>query len=284
LKHPQYTTQKILALYSGGSGCPKECKAFFIFIIMYVYLIKCSIYYKIGFSKNPQNRLKTIKTHNPFDVKLFATLKTDNYLSVEKNLHNLFANKNSKREWFELNEDDLISLKIDYGFNFLIPINSIKNNEVKNITVLNEIKEFRIDNSKIDYVKEYFEQLFDCEIQNIKELKRVCLKFDLDIIKNSIDSLYNQENNANTSYGLLYKVCSNILQIKENPSKHVVKIIKAIMYKQYNSILNKEDLEYLEDNYISDLDHEDVIKTLNSKKFYLNENDFWYFICKNYIL
>lgn len=250
---------------------------------MYVYLIKCSIYYKIGFSKNPKSRLNTVKTHNPFDVKLFATLKTDNYLEIEKRLHQLFINKNSNREWFELNEDDLTKLKIDYGFNFLIPINSVKNNEVKNTSVLNEIKEFRIDNNKIDYIKEYFEQLFDCTITNLKEVKRVCLKFDLNIIKNAIDSLYNQNNDAKTSYDLLYKVCSNIFEIKENPSKHVVKIIKAIMYKQYNCILNSEDIEYLEENYIIDQNHEEVIKTLNSKKFYLNEDEFWSFVSNNYI-
>ena len=39
---------------------------------MYIYIIKCSIYYKIGFSKNPKTRLKTIKTHNPLDVLLIA--------------------------------------------------------------------------------------------------------------------------------------------------------------------------------------------------------------------
>src|SRR5690606_7065238 len=147
------------------------------------YLIKSSIYFKIGYSKNPENRLRTIKTHNPFDVVLFATLKTDKYLETEKELHNLFSNKNSKRAWFELHEEDLLTLKINYGFNFLLPINSIKNNDVKNSHILNEIKEVRIDNNKIDYFVSYFEDLFCCTINDLKSIKRCCNKFDTEIIK-----------------------------------------------------------------------------------------------------
>ena len=251
---------------------------------MYIYLIKCSIYYKIGFSKNPKNRLKTVKTHNPLDVVLFATLKTDDYLFLEKKLHSLFANKNSNREWFELNEDDLIILKIDYGFNFLIPINSIKNNNIKNKTVLNEIKEVRIDNSKIDYFISYFENLFSCNIVDKKTIKRCCNKFETLVIKESIDSLYNQGNEASKSYEILYKVCSNIEESKLNPEKYFCKIVKAILYKQYRTTMSNNDIEYIEGNFNTSVDINEAVKTLNSKKFYLDEDEFWTLITSKYII
>lgn len=250
---------------------------------MYVYLIKCSIYYKIGYSKNPKNRLKTVKTHNPLDVKLFATLKTDNYLALEKELHNLFSNKNSRREWFELHEEDLLCLKIDYGFNFLIPINSIKDSEIKNKHVLNEIKEIRIDNSKIDYFKSYFEELFSCIIKDNNTIKRCCSKFDTDIIKESIDSLYSQGNNGSKSYNLLYKVCVNIKESRDNPGAYFSKVVKAVLYKQYNYIMSVSEMDYLSENFLKENDVNEAIKTINSRKFYLDVSEFWDLIYSKYV-
>jgi len=250
---------------------------------MYIYLIKCSVYYKIGFSKNPKNRLKTVKTHNPLDVVLFATLKTDRHLDLERELHELFSNKNSKREWFELNEDDLTYLKIEYGFNFLIPINSIKNNDVKNDYLLSEVKEVRIDNNKIDYFTSYFEQIFDVNINNKKIIKVCCLNHSTDIIKKAIDSLYTQDMDSNKAYNLLPKVCLNLKESKEYPSKYLTKIIKAIFYKRYNTVINQEDVYYLEERFNKGLDINEVVKELNTKKFYLNEDDFWSFIIDKYI-
>ena len=251
---------------------------------MYIYVMKCSIFYKVGFSKNPKNRLKTVKTHNPLDVKIFATLKTDNHLELEKELHNLFANKKSRGEWFELNEDDLLMLKIDYGFNFIIPINSIKNNELKNSHVLNEIKEIRIDNSKIDYLNNYFDELFCCKIADLKQLRKCSIKFHTSIIKESIDSLYGQDMNGQKAYDLLFKVCSNVLEVKENPSLYVAKIVKAIMYKHYNQILDADDLVFIENNYDTDINANATVKTLNTKKFYMNKYEFMNFVFDNLTL
>lgn len=250
---------------------------------MYVYLIKSSIYYKIGFSKNPNSRLKTIKTHNPFEVVLLATLKTDNYLQIEKELHGYFSNKNSKREWFELNEDDLIHLKVHYGFSFKIPINNIDNNTSVNSYILDEVKSIRIDNTKIDYFVSYFEDLFNCNIQDKKNIKRCCNKFDSDIIKKAIDDLYNQDNDEDYAYNILYKVCGNIKQSMINPELYFVKVVKAIFYKQYSINLSDDEIKYLEQNYNKSLDVNDVIKTINSKKFYMDENEFWKYIADNYM-
>src|SRR5690606_36565286 len=229
-----------------------------------------------------KNRLATIKTHNPLDVKLFATLRTDDFLNIEKELHTLFSNKNSKREWFELHEEDLINLKINYGFNFLIPINSIKDTVIKNKHILDEIKEVRIDNSKIDHFVSYFEQLFDCKINDIKEIKRCCLKYDSELIKETIDSLFNQGTDTSTAYSLIYKVCGNIVESKDAPEKYFTKILKAIYYKHYQNALTAPDIEYLEEGYDRSLDINKVVKTLNSKKFYLNQNEYWSFINDNF--
>src|SRR5690606_34101640 len=152
-------------------------------------------------------------------------------------------NKNSRREWFELHEEDLINLKINYGFNFLIPINSIRNTKIENEHILNEIKEIRIDNSKIDYFKSYFEQIFNCTINDATQIKRCCNKFSTEIIKESIDNLFDQSNTSQNAYNLLYKVCSNILESKENPGKYFAKVVKAIIHKQYHRSPTEDDID-----------------------------------------
>lgn len=247
--------------------------------------MKCSIYYKIGFSKNPNNRLRTVKTHNPLDVFLIAKLKTDNYAILEKELHKKFINKNSRREWFELNEDDLLSLKIDYGFSFSKSISNIIIDSGLNKKSLNEVKNIRIDNNKIDYLSNYFESLYDVTIHDLRPLKKCCIKYDSDIIRKAIDSLYGQDLEPSNAYRLLSKVCSNIVDIAKDPTSHVLKIINAIMYKQYHrSSLSNDEVEEFIAGYDISLDHEDVVKTLNTKKFYLKKYDFVRFVFDRFII
>lgn len=67
-----------------------------------VYLLGCGDYYKIGYSKNMQSRLSSIRTSNPFEVELLATFEcTDGrYLDLEKLLHEKFKDSKHKLEWF----------------------------------------------------------------------------------------------------------------------------------------------------------------------------------------
>lgn len=249
---------------------------------MYVYVIKCSIYYKVGFSKNPSNRLRTVKTHNPLPVSLLATLKTSEYLSVEKELHGVFSDKNSNREWFELNEDDLIMLKTDYGFTFKKPINSIFNKKEQDYS-FEDIKKVRVDNNKISYFRHYFEDLFCVCINDLRELKKCCLNHDIETIKESMDSLYSQSMEPNKAYNLINKVCENKKESIEYPSRYVAKVVKAIFYKTYGSVLTDHMNSTIERNLLSFLNIDDVIKDLNTKKFYKDEDEFWDYLCLTYL-
>lgn len=73
-------------------------------IAYYVYLIYSENRLKIGFSKNPKNRLKSIKTENP-KAYIMYTIKvneaTENAARVyEKKLHTKFAHLRIGGEWF----------------------------------------------------------------------------------------------------------------------------------------------------------------------------------------
>jgi hypothetical protein len=63
---------------------------------------------KIGFSKNPYNRERTLQSKDP-NVFLLAAWKAPK--SVEKQLHKKFDRKRIRGEWFSLSIDDLISIK-----------------------------------------------------------------------------------------------------------------------------------------------------------------------------
>ena len=70
---------------------------------------------------------------------------------------------------------------------------------------MNEVKEIRIDNTKIDYVISYFEDAFWCSIvHSKKEFKRCCSKFDISIIKKAIDSLLEQDYDAKKAINILF--------------------------------------------------------------------------------
>jgi hypothetical protein len=74
----------------------------------YVYLLQSPTKaYKIGRSKNPENRLKTFSVKLPFEVEYIALIKTNDMVGLERQLHQRFADKRVNGEWFELSSEDV---------------------------------------------------------------------------------------------------------------------------------------------------------------------------------
>ncbi|WP_422004855.1 GIY-YIG nuclease family protein [Roseivirga pacifica] len=78
----------------------------------FVYLMKegSTVFFKIGFSQNPEFREKTLQSQKP-DITLIETWKGDRKL--ETKLHKKFAEKRLRGEWFDLSESDIATL---YGY------------------------------------------------------------------------------------------------------------------------------------------------------------------------
>lgn len=74
--------------------------------------------YKIGMTKNLSNRLSTFKCGNCF-IEFIMTKYTNNPSFLEKKLHTIFKNRNFKREWYKLDDDDF-ELLSEFGFNYCI--------------------------------------------------------------------------------------------------------------------------------------------------------------------
>jgi len=242
---------------------------------MYVYIMKCANYYKIGHSKNPDSRRSTIQTHNPLDVKICALLKTQDFLETEKNLHSYFSTKKSRGEWFELEESDLITLKVDFGFEFKIKIGLISKSSFDNSKEQSETKKFRLNNLDLENAILHFENLFNCNIVELKKIKTACIKYDINIVMNSILNLFNRDYEPNEAYNKLLSFCKYEQEKINNPVSYLSGIIRSIYNKHYEVTLNEQNLINLENrlNGIENVD--DFLKTINSKKFYLDFQEFW---------
>lgn len=73
--------------------------------------------YKVGISKNPKKRLKTLQTGHPKHLVLHAVKETDSSKAklLETIIHNNISNYKTKGEWFDVNLSKLL-LEIDYAF------------------------------------------------------------------------------------------------------------------------------------------------------------------------
>lgn len=78
----------------------------------YVYLIKApNDRYKIGITKRPEQRLATFQTMMPFEVFYIHLIPTNHRNRLENELHQQFAGKRYKGEWFNLSPDDVTRIK-----------------------------------------------------------------------------------------------------------------------------------------------------------------------------
>lgn len=79
--------------------------------IYYVYFIKSDYGYKIGKTKNINNRLKTFDVKLPFDFELYSYIETKAMDDCESWFHELLKEKRINGEWFDLNEYDFIEIE-----------------------------------------------------------------------------------------------------------------------------------------------------------------------------
>lgn len=78
----------------------------------YIYLLQSvSGAYKIGRSKDPDDRLRTFEVKLPFEVEYVCTVETANMYELERALHKQFDHKRINGEWFRLEDKDIAAIK-----------------------------------------------------------------------------------------------------------------------------------------------------------------------------
>lgn len=74
----------------------------------YVYLIRNGEHFKIGMTSNPKSRIETYyRTETPHAYEVLAMSRCLDYKEQEKILHEIFASKRFRGEWFSLDESEL---------------------------------------------------------------------------------------------------------------------------------------------------------------------------------
>lgn len=71
---------------------------------MKVYFIGCKNRIKIGVSRNPKSRLKSLQTANPYKLRLLYEVECksrDHAYGVEYQLHGRYFSKKARGEWFD---------------------------------------------------------------------------------------------------------------------------------------------------------------------------------------
>lgn len=72
-----------------------------------VYLVKCLDRYKIGKAQNIRFRVSALATAAPYDLEYIHGIQTRQATELERQLHNRFAAKRVRGEWFELSAEDV---------------------------------------------------------------------------------------------------------------------------------------------------------------------------------
>ena len=73
----------------------------------FVYLLRGNDQHKIGRTKHVDDRMKQISQKLPFEIELVHAIETDDTETLEAQLHDRFADRRLKGEWFDLSEQDV---------------------------------------------------------------------------------------------------------------------------------------------------------------------------------
>lgn len=78
----------------------------------FVYLVQSPTgAYKIGRTKNPDNRMATFGVLLPFEVEYVCLIATEDMHTLERELQGKYSNKNIRGEWFSLTPEDVDYMK-----------------------------------------------------------------------------------------------------------------------------------------------------------------------------
>ena len=247
-----------------------------------VYLIKCANFYKIGISGKPKSRLKGLQTSNPIPLSLVALSTEYEPESLEKHLHEKFADVNSSGEWFELKESHLKELRIDYHFNFLISIPKLVTDSKVPNSLLESTKKLRAMNIQYQECLNYFNQLYCTNIETGAKLKRALNTYGYDIVMEAIDISYKIKEDYQDAYDYIPKMAKKIQIRKTDPGRYFSTYISGIFYNKFNDPLKPNEQEYLVNFYNETYAKYDIDKLCKYMRFKVNEfNDsmkFWNFL------
>ncbi|HTG65078.1 MAG TPA: GIY-YIG nuclease family protein [Flavobacterium sp.] len=77
---------------------------------LYIIHTNNSNLFKIGITKNINQRIKQFETGNPFEFTLYEFFETESCRKLEKIIHKKLEKNRYRKEWFKLNEEELTEI------------------------------------------------------------------------------------------------------------------------------------------------------------------------------
>lgn len=78
----------------------------------YIYVIKAQNgLFKVGITKDPLIRFKSIYANSPIDVSLLFCIECQDSLKIEREIHAKFSSKCHHGEWLALSDDDVLYIE-----------------------------------------------------------------------------------------------------------------------------------------------------------------------------
>ncbi len=69
---------------------------------LFIYLLKCGKFYKVGIATDPDARRAQCQTGNPHEIRLIASWKSPDAYAEERSIHELLRPYHHRGEWFKL--------------------------------------------------------------------------------------------------------------------------------------------------------------------------------------
>ena len=88
---------------------------------VYLYLIKCGEYFKIGYASNVKKRFDSYCVHNPYECNLLLSsqeMSSSKAIQIEQEILLIYRSKHHKGEWFIFDDDDVKLISEEY-FNLM---------------------------------------------------------------------------------------------------------------------------------------------------------------------
>ena len=83
--------------------------------MQFVYIIQAgnTNLYKIGYTNNPERRIKGLQTGNPQSLRFVTIYETPNPRELERKIHDIVAREKMVGEWFEIDHVDSLIFEIN---------------------------------------------------------------------------------------------------------------------------------------------------------------------------
>lgn len=118
----------------------------------FVYFIQSENgHVKIGSSANPDERLRQLQTASSFQLNIVGVIESENYKTVEKNLHKTYKSSRIQGEWFDITKEEVNILLSSLE---KVPLKEVtsQSSDIHDLISVQFLGTFQIPNNRYDHI------------------------------------------------------------------------------------------------------------------------------------